>query len=121
MKKITAMTVFTILLVLITAFCISGTVHSQDKGRGDDKAQYDHMVRQNYVETLRSFLEEKGYGNSGVTMNYVINEDDTVEYMVTIHHRKIDKLEEKERSLLADECKDLASPAECSDLSITFI
>lgn len=117
-KKITGMAVLTFLLIFITAFCISGTVHSQDKNDSVTGGPYDRTVRQEYLQTIRTFLEEKGYGNSGVTMNYVINEDGSIEYTVTIHHRKIDKLDDEGKNLLAEECKALAVP---SDLSIVFL
>ena len=120
-KKITAITVFTILLVFIAAFCISGTVHSRDKNGSIMKEEYYRTARQEYMQAVRNYLEEKGYGNSGVTINYVISEGDALEYTVTIHHRKIDKLDEEEKNLLAKECKDLALPKDLSNLSIVFL
>ena len=120
-KKFTAITLFTILLVFIAAFCISGTVHSRNKDRSIMEEQYYYAARQEYIQAVRDFLEEKGYGNSGVTMNYVISEDGALEYTVTIHHRKIDKLDEEGKNLLAKECKALAFSSDPFCLSIVFL
>ena len=121
MRKITITVLLTLLLVLITAFGISGTVHSQSKDNNILEEQCYRTARQEYVQVVEKFLEEKGYGSSGVTVNYVINEDNTVEYTVTIHHRKIDRLDEEERSLLAEECKEFSPLTSPSGLSVVFL
>ena len=73
------------------------------------------------VPVLRDYLAEKGYADSGITMNYVTDEDGTVEYTVTIHHRKIDKLDEEEKIHLAEECKGLEAWVDPYIFSIVFL
>ena len=67
------------------------------------------------------YLEGQGYKNSGVTMDRVTEGGRSVEYTVTIHHRKISALESAERTELALECGKIAFPVEGCSLRHTFL
>lgn len=107
MKEFTITTIITVLLVLIIAFCISGTVIGQNKGDARAEEQYYQAAEQAYIKEIRNLLEEKGYSNSGVTMNRVIEEDGTREYTVTIHHRRISCLSDEQKNALVTECQSI--------------
>ena len=84
MKRINKMirtTIFTALLILIAAFGISGTVLSQKDGMSKEMQEYYRTVEQEYVKELRTYLTQQGYSDSGVTMNRIINEDGTIQYV----------------------------------------
>lgn len=102
----------TALLVLIAAFGISGTVFSQKNGMSEAMHEYYRTVEREYVKEIRVFLTEQGYSNSGVTMNRITNEDGSMEYVVTIHHRRISRLEESEKEALLAACSELDFPVE---------
>lgn len=107
--------VFTVLLILIAAFCISGTVFCRNKGGNQMEEQSWKVMEQEYVARLYSLLEEKGYCNSGVTMNRVIQADGSREYVVKIHHRRINRLDACGQAALLGECRKIAFPVEdCS-------
>lgn len=111
-KEFTVTAMITVMLVLVTAFCISGTVMGQSKGNRRAEGQYYHAAEQTYVQEIRKLLEERGYSNSGVTMNRVTKEDGSRQYTVTIYHRRINKLSDaRQRELLA-ECRSVDFPAE---------
>ena len=110
--RITLSTIITALLVLIAAMGISATVISQDKGMSKVEQQYYKEMEKEYVKDLRALLANKGYSNSGVTMNRVINEDGSMEYLVTIHHKRISKLDNTDRQKLVAECNEIAFPME---------
>lgn len=107
MKEFTITTIITVLLVLIIAFCISGTVIGQNKGDARAEEQYYQAAELAYIKEIRNLLEEKGYSNSGVTMNRVIEEDGTREYTVTIHHRRISCLSDEQKNALVTECQSI--------------
>lgn len=109
-KEITIATIITVLLVLVTAFCISGTVLSQKKGGSIVEGQYYRAAEQEYVRAVKSLLSEKGYENSGVTMNSVVEEDGSRAYTVTIHHRRIEQLDAEEKHALIEACQRLVFP-----------
>lgn len=122
MKKKNIMTAICMILpALITILAISGTVHGRNKEKEGDTEQYCYTARQEYMQEIRDYLEEKGYGDSGITINYVTDEDGTVEYTVTIHHRKIDKLDEEEKTHLAEACKGLKGQVDPYMFSIVFL
>ncbi len=110
--RITLSTIITALLVLIAAMGISATVISQDKDMSKVEQQYYKEMEREYVKDLRALLANKGYSNSGVTMNRVINEDGSMEYFVTIHHKRISKLDNIDKQKLVAECNEIAFPME---------
>ena len=107
LREITITAFITVILILIIAFCICGTVFGRDKGASWVKAGYYQSMEQEYVQEIRSLLEEKGYCNSGVTMNRVIEEDGTRQYTVTIHHRRIAALNHDQQEQLIEECRSI--------------
>ena len=110
--RITLSTIITALLVLIAAMGISATVISQDKDMSKVEQQYYKEMEREYVKDLRALLANKGYSNSGVTMNRVINEDGSMEYLVTIHHKRISKLDNTDKQKLVVECNEISFPME---------
>ena len=92
----------TLLLILISVFCITGTVISQtDIGASEMENFYREQEKLLLGET-KDRLEELGYANSGVTLTRVVDDAGNREYTFTIHHKKIDKLSGEEQSALAD-------------------
>ena len=59
-------TVSALALIGITAFCISGTVHSSEKVERREREKYYREIEAEYVKEVRFFLNEEGYSNSGV-------------------------------------------------------
>ena len=112
---------FTAILVLVSALAVSGTVLCQSSQAGKEQWEYEKALEQEYVEAVREYLEGQGYKNSGVTMDRVTEGGRSVEYTVTIHHRKISALESAERTELALECGKLAFPVEGCSLRHTFL
>lgn len=110
--RITLSTIITALLVLIAAMGISATVISQDKGMSKVEQQYYKEMEREYVKDLRTLLANKGYSNSGVTMNRIINEDGSMEYLVTIHHKRISKLDNTDKQKLVVACNEIEFPME---------
>lgn len=104
----------TTLLVLISVLAVSGTVLSQSSAGSREQKEYYRMLEQEYVKSVQDYLEEQGYVNSGVTMNRMIEADGSMEYTVTIHHRRISALDPAQRDELVSGCREIAFPiAEC--------
>ncbi len=121
MKEFMISTIITIVLALVIAFGISGTVIGQSKGCDRDRERYYRTAEQEYVQEIRNLLEEKGYCNSGITMNRVIEEDGTREYTITIHHRRIDRLCDEQKDALIAECQSIAFPVENCNFCHEFL
>jgi len=98
----------TILLIAISAFCITGTVISQSNKNGEEMEYYYRMQEKEMLEQTKEQLAQLGYANSGVTLTRVVDVDGSREYTFTIHHRKIDKMTETERVNLTEQlCGDI--------------
>ncbi len=110
LKSLPFTVIFSIVLILVIAFCITGTVNSQSSHISRIEEKYYREMEASYVKEIRALLEAEGYENCGITMTYITDESGTRTYTVTIHHGLIDKLSvEKKQNLLA-ECGEIAFP-----------
>ncbi len=103
-----AFLVATICLVAVIAFCITGTVVSQSNVNVQELENYYREQERQLLAETKGYLTELGYRNSGVTLTRVVDEDGAREYTFTIHHGKIDRMEEAERKELAGELSKIA-------------
>lgn len=110
-----------IILIMVTAFCISGTVVSQEKNGQQIETKYYREMEKEYVSAVRSLLAQKGYQNSGVTMTEVVEADGSRSYTVTIHHKGIDALSDTGKQELLKECDTLLFPDESCNISHKFL
>lgn len=101
MKKI-EITIITIglFLILMSVFGIKASGRER-AAAGDYSIKYRTQERE-YVDNVRAKLSKLGYSQAGVAMTKVVNEDGTIVYTLTIHHSRIDKMNEYERKQLSD-------------------
>lgn len=94
--------VITVLLILVIAFCVKGTVFSKENHERAKENHYFAVLEDEYLEQAKGLLEKQGYHNCGVTMTRVTLEDGSREYTVLLHHRKLQKLAVEEREELLE-------------------
>lgn len=99
----------TVLLILVTVFCTTGTVMGMEKDATRVDEKYYKQMEKEYVKQVRNYLQEEGYENSGVTLTKVLFEDGSREYTLNVHHKRIDKLPESERNALRDTLAEFAN------------
>lgn len=102
----------TICLVFVSAFCITGTVFSQTKPGNAELESYYRQQEKALVQETRAYLNQMGFQNSGVTLSRVVDTDGSMEYTMTIHHGKIDKMDEVSRESLKKGLSAFTFPAE---------
>lgn len=110
LKKLPVTFIVSVFLILVTAFCVSDTVFSQSSHERVLEEKYYREMESIYVREVRDLLTDKGYENSGIAMTYVLDEDGMRTYTVTIHHRRIDRLSDEEKSALLSQCGKIAFP-----------
>ena len=94
-------TAVTILLILVIVFCIMETVKSQRNEDQEVQNKYYAAVEKECIDALRDELNRQGYYNSGITVRWVVGEDNTRYYTVLIHHNRINNLDaDKQAELL---------------------
>lgn len=92
----------TFCLIAIIAFCATGTVVSQTDIGACEMENYYREQEKELLQETKEYLTEMGFRNSGVTLTRVVDEEGKRDYTFTIHHGKIDKMDEQERAELAD-------------------
>lgn len=116
MKKIATGNVlfvmFTMCLILVSAFCITKTVQSQSNAEQMEIEQYFRAQEEMLVEKIRVYLNETGFRNSGVMLTRVVTLDGQRQYTISIHHDKISKLEAGQKEELKQELSYFSFPAE---------
>lgn len=94
--------VLLVVTVLILVFGIGMTAKAatqKEAGQVISKEQYRNMEEE-YLKEARLILLEKGCKNAGVTLTYVTDTEGNRDYVVTVHHTKLDNMEEQEIKIL---------------------
>ena len=112
---------FTVLLVLITVFCTTGTVMGMEKENVKVDAKFYRQMEQDYVSQVREYLNDEGYNNSGVALTKVYYEDGDREYTLNVHHKRIEKLTSAEREQLRQQLLNFAITEEQNVIGINYI
>lgn len=90
----------TVLFVMISAFCISQTVSGKEDGEAKEQEAFYREQENKLLADTRAFLNQEGYYNSGVTLTRVVDSDGSREYTITIHHSRIDRMDDFEKQEL---------------------
>lgn len=107
---------FTVMMIVIIAFCVTETVISQsNEARCMEEKYYDELEA-DYLAEIKLILTSEGYRNSGVTMTRVTEADGMRSYTVNIHHKLIDKLSTDEQEQLEEMLGEIPFP----DISCSF-
>ena len=99
MKKNIKFAGLTLLLIVVLAFAVKGTVTSREYGQDTKDRVVLKQREQEYITEVKTLLENSGYANSGVMLNYV-KEGNTMYYTITVHHEGISALNDAEKSIL---------------------
>jgi len=90
----------TALLIFVAVSCTTGTVMGMEKDAARVDEKYYKQMEKEYVMQVRSYLQEEGYENSGLTLTKVLFEDGSREYTLNVHHKRINKISETEQNAL---------------------
>ena len=106
-KNITFILV-TIMLILISVFFITKTVEGSVDINTAEKERYFMELEEEYISEIRTYLNEQGFTNSGVTLTRVVDEEGSREYQVMLHHKYLEKLSNEERAALFETIEAMA-------------
>ena len=113
--------VVTIMLILISIFFISKTVQGREDIAAVEKERYFRVLEQEYVEEIRTYLNEQGYTNSGVSLTRVVDEEGGREYQVVLHHKYLEKLSAEEKEALFACIREMAFDTEGCNFQINLL
>ena len=100
LKNAVVYVVVIIVSVTVVSLCINQTAFSRGQIARSEMEGYYQTLEKETVRQVRTYLDEKGFINSGVTLTRMVDEEANRYYTLTVHHGKIDKMDEKERESL---------------------
>lgn len=100
MKSKRRFIILTTFLILIIAFSIAGTVNSKEDKNHKVEENYYQQLEDEYLQKIREFLSEEGYGNSGIMLTRIVYDDGFREYQVSIHIGRYRNMNEEEKDFL---------------------
>lgn len=109
------------LLAVVTAFCITLTAVSQSYIERREQEAYYRSKEQELVQKTRAFLNTAGFTNSGVMLTRVVDSEGARDYTMTVHHHRIDNLDEEGREALTKELENLNFASEECTFSYKFL
>lgn len=119
-EKLVAYVVLTLLIVLVGTYFYSMTAKSLQAKRDAEVESSYASLEQDMVRAVRGYLNRVGFKNSGVMLTRVVDGEGYRQYKLTVHHAKIDEMEEGERELLADKLSQFAFVDSMCDFRYEF-
>lgn len=111
----------TVLFVMISAFCIGQTVSGKEDGEAKEQEAFYREQENKLLADTRAFLNQEGYYNSGVTLTRVVDSDGSREYTITIHHSRIDRMDDFEKQELKNALEELVFVSKGCSFCHTFL
>lgn len=96
-----------LVLSLFAACCCAGTAKSRTDLSVQETEGYYQEKEKGLVKDVKEFLSGQGFVHSGVMLTRVIEADGSREYTLTVHHGKIDRLDEESRQILMNELEEI--------------
>lgn len=92
--------------IMMLALGFGMSVMAFSTGEKDfSKEEYREMEAE-YLEEARQILLEKGCKNAGITLTYIVDQEDNRKYTVSVHHRKFEEFNQEARVLLQARMKE---------------
>lgn len=111
----------TVILVSVAALSFAGTVMCRTNLSSEELDGYYLEREARLVKDTRAYLNHSGFDNSGVMLTRVVDGSGSRMYTVTVHHRRIDRMEETEREALAQELAAFAFEDDSSTFCYKFL
>ncbi len=103
--------VFGISMVIISfviLFCVAVTVEGKDRPDAKAMARFYSQKEAEWKPLIRTCLEEAGFHNAGIMITHREDGEGNREYTILVHHQRVGKLTEEERTHLEGEIAALA-------------
>ena len=94
----------TVTLILLVTFFLAAGIRANGRSNRipDITGEYYRQIENEYLADVRQILTENGFSNAGLSLTKQVNEDGGLDYTLSVHHRRIDKMDETKRAELTD-------------------
>lgn len=82
--------IVSVILSLFILLFSTMTASSSPKGATSDRASYYHDLEKKHIQVVRELMNEEGFINAGVTMNYCMGDEGERIYTVKLHHNRFE-------------------------------
>lgn len=103
-----------VLMIMVIGFSVKSTVRGQEQVAIAAKEQFYREQEKILLHKTEDLLTRMGYCHCGITLNRVVEGETERTYTFTIHHRKIDQMEEEELGQLKETLKALTEGFPCA-------
>ncbi|MBR1931289.1 MAG: hypothetical protein IJ833_07460 [Lachnospiraceae bacterium] len=111
---------FLLFWVIVASLCIVVTVFSREAlSRSEEEAYYQTLEKE-MERQVREYLNEQGFQNSGVMLTRVMEADGSREYTLTVHHSRIENLNQEAQDALGAELEHFFFKGENCSLNQRF-
>ena len=94
----------TVTLILLVTFFLAAGIRANGRSNRipDITGEYYRQIENEYLADVRQILTENGFSNAGLSLTKQVNEEGGLDYTLSVHHRRIDKMDETKRAELTD-------------------
>ena len=115
----------TVTLILIMTFFLAAGIRANGRSNRipDITGEYYRQIESEYLADVRNKLTENGYSNAGLSLTKQVNDDGGLDYTLSVHHRRIDKMDETKRAELSDmlTMNDIAVDGRKTSVAVRYI
>lgn len=119
-NKVLVITVAFMVAVVTFITSVSVVTGAQERTKEQER-EIRELAEEQYVETVRAFLEEQGYHYSGVNLTMVWDEENGVHYSVSVHNDKINRKSDEQKKELISGLSSLNYNMECKGIQVDFL
>lgn len=116
MKKVTLL--LATVLVLVFGIGMTAKAASCKEVKSKFSREQYRVMEEEYVNEVRLLLLEKGCKNAGITLTYITDSEGNRDYIVTVHHAKLEKMEAQELLLLEARMQESAESILVADVTL---
>jgi hypothetical protein len=94
----------TVTLILLVTFFLAAGIRANGRSNRipDITGEYYRQIENEYLADVRQILTKNGFSNAGLSLTKQVNEEGGLDYTLSVHHRRIDKMDETKRAKLTD-------------------
>lgn len=94
----------TVTLILLVTFFLAAGIRANGRSNRipDITGEYYRQIENEYLADVRQILTANGFSNAGLSLTKQVNEEGGLDYTLSVHHRRIDKMDETKRAELTD-------------------
>lgn len=119
-KKNLNFAIATMFLMTLIVVMMALTVRGEEKPEGAYAEGYYDRLETEYRQQVQGVLKENALYESGINLTKVTYADDTREYSLLIHNRRIAGLSDEEQELLMNQLEELIFPDGNCKVHVSF-